>query len=168
MSTAALDVKVGSWDEPNEFAGLAHFCEHMLFIGSEKYPKMGYFDDLMASGAGYSNAYTESTNTNYYFEVTQEHFEKSLDAFAHFFIDPLFSQEAVSKEVNAVNSEYEIDVNSEDWKIVNLFSLLADSTHPASRFSIGNNEVLSKDGVVDALKEFYADKYSSNLMALAV
>lgn len=106
----------------------------------------------MASGGGYSNAYTESTNTNYYFEITIDHLEKALDAFAHFFIDPLFSDEAVGKERNAVNSEYEIDVNTEDWKVVNLFSLLADSNHPASRFSIGNNDVLAKDGVVDALR----------------
>lgn len=98
----------------------------MLFIGSKKYPKTGYFDDIMANGGGYSNAYTESTNTNYYFEITIDHLEKALDAFAHFFIDPLFSEDAVNKERNAVNSEYEIDVNTEDWKVVNLFSLLAD------------------------------------------
>lgn len=34
IASAALDVKAGSWNEPNEFPGLAHFCEHMLFIGS--------------------------------------------------------------------------------------------------------------------------------------
>lgn len=155
MASAALDVKAGSWNEPEAYPGLAHFCEHMLFIGSHKYPDVGYFDDLLAQGGGYSNAYTESTNTNYYLEVTADMLDKSLDAFAHFFIDPLFSEEAVAKERNAVNSEYEIDVNTEDWKVVNLFSLIADPKHPASRFSIGNNDVLAKDGVVDALKQFY-------------
>ena len=139
IASVSLDVGAGSWNEPNEYPGLAHFCEHMLFIGSEKYPQIGYFDDLLASGGGYSNAYTEATNTNYYFEVTKGILLQALDSFAHFFIDPLFSEEAVSKEVNAVNSEYEIDVNSEDWKIVNLFSLIAKKDHPASRFSIGNN-----------------------------
>lgn len=38
MASAAMDVKAGSWNEPDEYPGLAHFCEHMLFIGSEKYP----------------------------------------------------------------------------------------------------------------------------------
>ena len=142
IASVSLDVGAGSWNEPTEYPGLAHFCEHMLFIGSEKYPQIGYFDDLLASGGGYSNAYTEATNTNYYFEVTKGTLLQALDSFAHFFIDPLFSEEAVSKEVNAVNSEYEIDVNSEDWKIVNLFSLIAKKDHPASRFSIGNNQVL--------------------------
>lgn len=93
---------------------------------------------------------------------------KALDVFAHFFIDPLFNEDAVNKERNAVNSEYEIDVSSEEWKVINLFALLADPNHPASRFSIGNNEVLAKDGVVEALKKFYKDNYSSNIMSLAV
>lgn len=83
------------------------------------------------------------------------HLGKALDAFAHFFIDPLFNEDAVNKERNAVNSEYEIDVSTEDWKVVNLFALLADPKHPASRFSIGNNDVLAKEGVVEALKKFY-------------
>jgi insulysin len=122
----------------------------------------------MAKGGGSSNAYTEAQNTNYYFEITVNHLGKSLDAFAHFFIDPLFNEDAVNKERNAVNSEYEIDVSTEDWKVVNLFALLADPKHPASRFSIGNNDVLAKDGVVDALKKFYQDYYSSNVMSLAV
>ncbi|CAD8118614.1 unnamed protein product [Paramecium sonneborni] len=168
MASAAMDVKAGSWHEPNEYPGLAHFCEHMLFIGSQKYPQTGYFDDLMAKGGGSSNAYTEAQNTNYYFEITVNHLGKALDAFAHFFIDPLFSEDAVNKERNAVNSEYEIDVSTEDWKVVNLFALLADPKHPASRFSIGNNDVLAKEGVVEALKKFYQDNYSSNIMSLAV
>ncbi|CAD8204068.1 unnamed protein product [Paramecium octaurelia] len=168
MASAAMDVKAGSWNEPDEYPGLAHFCEHMLFIGSEKYPLTGFFDDLMAKGGGSSNAYTDDQNTNYYFEITVNHLGKALDAFAHFFIDPLFNEDAVNKERNAVNSEYEIDVSSEEWKVVNLFALLADPNHPASRFSIGNNEVLAKEGVVEALKKFYQDNYSSNIMSLAV
>lgn len=34
IASAAMDVKAGSWNEPYEYPGLAHFCEHMLFIGS--------------------------------------------------------------------------------------------------------------------------------------
>ncbi|CAK60147.1 unnamed protein product (macronuclear) [Paramecium tetraurelia] len=140
----------------------------MLFIGSEKYPQTEFFEDLMAKGGGIANAYTDDQNTNYYFEITVNNLGKALDVFAHFFIDPLFNEDAVNKERNAVNSEYEIDVSSEEWKVINLFALLADPNHPASRFSIGNNEVLAKDGVVEALKKFYKDNYSSNIMSLAV
>lgn len=58
----------------------------------------------------------------------------------------MFLTEAVNKEVNAVNSEYEIDVAADGWKIVNLFSLISSKKHPVSRFSIGNNDSLGKKG----------------------
>ena len=89
----------------------------MLFVGSVKYPRPDYFDELLAKGAGHSNAYTDATNTNYYFEITSQYLDKALDTFAHFFIDPLFNEDLIEREKNAVNSEYEIDVSSEDWKI---------------------------------------------------
>jgi insulysin len=48
----------GSWDEPNEYPGLAHFLEHMLFQGSATFPDSGYFEKLVASAGGSTNAYT--------------------------------------------------------------------------------------------------------------
>ncbi|CAD8135109.1 unnamed protein product [Paramecium pentaurelia] len=168
IASAALDVQVGSWNEPSEYPGLAHFCEHMLFVGSVKYPRPDYFDELLAKGSGSSNAYTDATNTNYYFEITSQYLDKALDTFAHFFIDPLFNEDLVEREKNAVNSEYEIDVSSEDWKIQNLFTLFADPKHPASRFSLGNNEVFEKQGIENELKSFFEQYYSSNIMSLVI
>ncbi|KAK6035998.1 peptidase, M16 family, partial [Cooperia oncophora] len=42
-SAAAMDVNVGSLMDPWELQGLAHFCEHMLFLGTDKYPKENEF-----------------------------------------------------------------------------------------------------------------------------
>lgn len=58
------------------------------------------------------------------------------------FVDPIFEQGAMSKESSAVNSEYEIDVNEDDWKIQNLLTVVTKSDHPMSRFSIGNHATL--------------------------
>jgi insulysin len=102
----------------------------MLFEGSKKYPDLGKFDDLVSATGGYTNAYTEATNTNYYFTVGTASLTKTLDVFSHFFIDPLFSNNAVEKEVNAVNSEYEIDTSGDSWKLMNIFTLISDKTHP--------------------------------------
>lgn len=115
---------------------------------------MGYFDDLVSSAGGYSNAYTDNTNTNYFFSIASNKLDKALKVinyliwlikvFSHFFIDPLFNEEAVNKEVDAVNSEYEIDVSDDSWKLFHLFSILSSESHPVSRFSIGNSETLKK------------------------
>jgi insulysin len=168
MSEAAMNVLAGSWDEPSTFPGLAHFLEHMLFQGSHTYPQNEYFDQLIESKGGETNAYTENSNTNFYFSVDTDTLERALTVFSHFFIDPMLSDDTVAKEVNAVNSEYEIDVSSDSWKIMNLISLLSDSKHPSSRFTIGNSDTLKQEGVIRALKDFYRNHYSSNQMALVV
>lgn len=128
---------------------------------------MDYFDTIVAKGAGYSNAFTDLGNTNYFFQSIGN-INKTIDVFANFFINPLFSEEGVHKERNAVNSEYEIDINTEEWKLQNFLSLIAKQSHPASRFTIGNNEVLNKPEIVDVLKSFYKTHYSSNIMAFAL
>lgn len=168
MAEASMNVQAGSWAEPDAFPGLAHFCEHMLFEGSTTYPEVGYFDQLVGAQGGYNNAYTEDGNTNYFFTVGESNLLKTLDVFSHFFIDPLFAEQAVAKEISAVNSEYEIDVNGDGWNLMNLFTLLSDKSHPASRFTIGSTATLTKDDVVQALKTFHAEHYSANLMTLAI
>jgi insulysin len=62
--------------------------------------------------------------------------------FSHFFIDPLLNPEMVEKESNAVNSEYEIAVSGDGWKILHLLNRVAKDSHPMSRFTIGNLESL--------------------------
>lgn len=65
--------------------------------------------------------------------------------FSHFFIDPLLSKDMVEKEANAVNSEYEIDVSGDGWKLMHLMTLLSNPDHPLSRFTIGNLDSLIKE-----------------------
>lgn len=64
-SAASLDVFVGSTLDPKPFFGTAHFLEHMLFMGSEKYPSENEYSEYIKDNGGYSNAYTSLTNTNY-------------------------------------------------------------------------------------------------------
>lgn len=54
----------------------------------------------------------------------------------------------MSREVNAVNSEYEIDVAEDSWKFYHLLALLSHQEHPLSRFMIGNTQSLSRRGVL--------------------
>lgn len=47
QAACALCVGVGSYSDPPEIQGLAHFVEHMVFMGSEKYPKENEFDSFI-------------------------------------------------------------------------------------------------------------------------
>jgi protease-3 len=58
---------VGSYHNPPNMPGLAHFLEHMLFRGSQKYPEVELFVDLIKKNNGIFNAYTASEETNYFF-----------------------------------------------------------------------------------------------------
>lgn len=57
-SAASLDVRVGSALEPKTRHGLAHFCEHMLFMGTEKYPIENEYSEYLKNNGGHANAYT--------------------------------------------------------------------------------------------------------------
>lgn len=90
VSAASVSVEVGSLDNPEDRQGLAHFLEHMLFLGTEKFPDVDEYSTYLKNYGGYSNAYTAPDHTNYQFQVLPDGFEGALDRFSQFFISPLF------------------------------------------------------------------------------
>ncbi|KAL0339659.1 UNVERIFIED_CONTAM: Insulin-degrading enzyme-like 1, peroxisomal, partial [Sesamum radiatum] len=101
---ASMDVRVGSFSDPEGLEGLAHFLEHMLFYASEKYPLEDSYSKYITEHGGSTNAFTSSEHTNYYFDVNPDCFEEAMDRFAQFFIKPLMSADATMREIKAVDS----------------------------------------------------------------
>ncbi|XP_063047624.1 insulin-degrading enzyme isoform X2 [Engraulis encrasicolus] len=173
-SSAALDVHIGSLSDPCNISGLAHFCEHMLFLGTKKYPKENEYSQFLSEHAGSSNAFTSGEHTNYYFDVSHEHLEGALDRFAQFFLCPLFDESCKDREVNAVDSEHEKNLMNDAWRLFQLEKATGNANHPFSKFGTGNKLTLetrpSKDGidVRQELLKFHSTFYSSNLMGLCV
>ena len=88
-SCAALDVHVGCTLDKKPLYGTAHFLEHMLFMGTKKYPSENEYSEFITNNGGYSNAFTSLTDTNYHFECSNEAYGEALDRFAQFFLSPL-------------------------------------------------------------------------------
>ena len=105
-SYVMVSVNVGNSSDPMEYQGLAHFLEHMLFLGSKKYPGENEFEKFLNENGGFSNAYTDTFETVYYFSVFNNKLEKAIDMFSRFFIDPLFDEDSVNREINAIESEH--------------------------------------------------------------
>jgi insulysin len=164
-AAASLVVFRGSYHEPQEFPGLAHFLEHMLFIGTEKYPEVDGYQEFIARHGGSSNAYTAGDHTNYFFDVQPGYFQAAMDRFAQFFISPLFAAEYVEREKNAVHSEYQLQLKADNWRGSAVLREVINPAHPQARFNIGSLETLG-DGVGEALLEFFATGYSADQMAL--
>ncbi len=164
-SAAALAVYRGSYHEPDNRAGLAHFLEHMLFIQTEKYPEIDGFQEFIAANGGSSNAYTASDHTNYFFDVRPEGFSEALDRFAHFFINPIISAEYADREKNAVHSEYQMQIRDDGWRANQVTRQALNPAHPARRFYIGSLETLAGDIQADLIK-FFEEEYSADQMGL--
>jgi len=95
---------------------MAHFLEHMIFMGSKNYPKAGEFDEFISKNSGSSNAFTDWLETNYYFDCSNAAFYETLDRFVDLMDSPLFSKDHADKEKNAVDSEYNLGYKSDYWR----------------------------------------------------
>lgn len=62
-AAAAMTVDVGHMSDPENLPGLAHFCEHMLFLGTKKYPNENAYSTYLSENGGTSNASTYADNT---------------------------------------------------------------------------------------------------------
>ncbi|XP_065364663.1 nardilysin-like [Calliphora vicina] len=169
LSAVALMVDVGSFIQPREFQGLAHFLEHMIFMGSKKYPKENSFDTHLTKYGGSNNACTDSEDTLYYFEVPEKHLDSSMDYFAAQLKEPLLIEDSMTREREAVESEYQLIVNNDEIRRNLLIQSLANENYPHENFTWGNLKSLKEDIESDQelhrnLHEFYKRHYSSHRM----
>jgi secreted Zn-dependent insulinase-like peptidase len=169
--SASLAVNVGSFQDPRDQQGLAHFLEHMLFLGTEKYPEPGDYQSYVNTHGGSNNAYTSSDTTNYFFDIKPSAYEGALDRFAQFFTTPLFSEYLTQREKNAVDSEYKAKLKDESRRNNQAFKTLLNNNHPYSGFSVGNLDTL-KDRPENPLRQqllsLYKEYYFSENMALVL
>ena len=169
-SAAALSVGVGLLHDPMTQQGMAHYLEHMLFLGTERFPDTNEYSEFMTKNGGAHNAYTWLDITNYMFKVNNGAFEEGLDRFSDFFKAPKLYPEYTEKEKNAVNAEWsmrrELDFFGQ-FKLAR--KMMGD--HPANRFLIGNLETLGdKEGsnLHQETVAFFDKYYSSNIMKVAL
>ena len=170
-AAAALDLYVGSYQNPIQRQGLAHFLEHMLFLGTKQYPQPGAYQTFISEHGGSHNASTGLEHTNYFFDVNADHLSDALDRFAPFFTDPLFDPSYVDRERNAVESEYQLKYKNDSRRQWDVLREIANPKHPLSKFNVGNLDTLADNQFSDVrteLIDFYHKYYSANLMTLVV
>lgn len=172
-SAATIVVKAGSLAEPENFLGLAHYLEHILFLGSKKFPNPEDFEGFLERHGGSSNAETEDLRTSFYFNIQPENFEAALERLADFFISPIFNPDFLEKERLAVDSEYRLNVPNEASRSEAILSQIFNPSHPKSRFSYGNVETLpgpnqTLSQLRDAAIQFYERYYTVENMILVV
>lgn len=174
LAAACLTVSVGSMADPPEVRGLAHYLEHMLFMGSTKYPDENEFEAFLSTHGGYSNGATECETTRYLFEVGSSHLAPALDMFANFFVSPLLKKDAMERELRAVESEFNRAKNNDYVRLQQVQCETCAPGHPYDSFSWGNARSLfdiPQEKGVDVratMQGFFDQHYSAHLMKLCV
>ncbi|XP_075101530.1 insulin-degrading enzyme-like 1, peroxisomal [Nicotiana tabacum] len=171
---ASMGVPVGYYSDPKGLEGLAHFLEHMLFYASEKYPVENSYSKYITQHGGSTNAFTSSENTNFHFDINADCFEEALDRFAQFFIKPLMSPDATTREIKAVDSENQNNLLSDGHRVYQLQKHLSAKDHPYHKFGTGSWDTLEVQpkarglNTREELLKFYEENYSASLMHLVV
>lgn len=172
IAAVALCVGSGCFNDPRDVQGMSHFLEHMIFMGSEKYPKENEFDQFESLHGGFDNAYTECEHTLFHFDIIEKHLAGALDRFTQFFISPLMSIESMEREMEAVESEFQSNAIDDEVRVAQIYCSLVVNTHPASNFIWGNLDTLkheiSKEKLYEKLHVFKKRNYVAEKMFLCI
>ncbi len=165
--SVSLTVGAGSYNEGNTY-GLAHFLEHMLFLGNEKFKKEDAFQLFVNKNGGMCNAYTSGDHTCYFYTIRPSLFNKSLEMFGHMFINPLLTMSSIKKEINSVDSEHHKNLLSDDWRALQVLKKACNTNNPFSNFSTGNFETLNIPNIRNKLLNFFDTYYIPSNMRLVI
>ncbi|WP_086830728.1 insulinase family protein [Halomonas aestuarii] len=172
-AAASLNVDVGSAHDPEDLAGLAHFLEHMLFLGTDAYPESDAYQGYLSRHGGSHNAFTAPLDTNYFFDIEPDALAGALDRFSRFFVAPLFNADRLESERNVVHSEYQARLRDDGRRAQDVLDQLLNPDHPATGFSVGSRETLAdrpegEPSLRERVIDFYESHYDANVMHLAV
>ena len=161
-SGASLTVSVGSFNDPSDFPGLAHLCEHMTFYGKKKTSESMQLAKYVSTHDGDYNALTKEEQTTFTFFIQTKFFGHSLSYFAEMLANPAFDPLCLQNEILAVDQEYQQNFCSDEWTVWELLKLVTNSNSSFHKFHHGNMKSLNRSGVLTELKKFYSQYYTAN------
>ncbi|WP_337177851.1 pitrilysin family protein [Paludisphaera sp.] len=148
---------VGSYDEPPGKTGIAHFLEHMLFKGTERFPK-GSIDQLAFVAGGQANADTGEDRTHYWFSLPADRWELALEVEADRMTSARFDPREVEAERQVVGEERARDAESALSRLDQTHQALTFLRHPYRNPVLGWPRDLASISVED-LEAFYRRHY---------
>ena len=169
-SAATLSIGVGAFQDPEEAQGIAHFLEHMIFMGSKKYKSPNEYMEFISQNGGSTNAFTAAEQTTYLFSINSKKFAPALDRLSSAIMEPLFDGTMVEKEINAVNSEWLKSRQTDTFIQQRSLALTGNPSHPRVKLGVGNKETLgtNEEQLLGSLRDFHNKYYSANLMKLVL
>jgi coenzyme PQQ biosynthesis probable peptidase PqqF len=169
-SAAALRVSAGSHDVPLAWPGLAHFLEHLLFLGTERFPAGEGLMAYVQSHGGQVNASTRERTTDFFFELPTRAFSAGLERLSDMLAKPRMNLDDQLREREVLQAEFV--AWSQDPAAQRQFALYEGlpADHPLRGFHAGNRHSLKVEDPAfqQALKDFHQQFYQTGQMTLSL
>ncbi|WP_341521578.1 pyrroloquinoline quinone biosynthesis protein PqqF [Pseudomonas sp. G.S.17] len=169
-AAASLRVAAGSHDVPLAWPGLAHFLEHLFFLGTERYADDQKLMTFVQRNGGQLNASTRERTTDFFFELPLAAFGEGLDRLCEMLAHPRMTLEDQLREREVLHAEF--IAWSRDAKAREQIRLLDPicANHPLKAFHAGNRFSLPvpRQAFQQALRDFYQRFYQAGQMTLCL
>ncbi len=131
--------------------GLAHFCEHVTFKGTERRSSLQILNSLEQVG-GDLNAFTNKEDTVFYAAVLKDHLSRAIDVLTDMVFHSTYPQQEIDKEIEVICDEIESYNDSPAELIFDDFENILFAGHPLGHNILGNADRLRQYSTADALR----------------
>lgn len=159
-------VKTGAVNESDEYAGISHFIEHMMFKGTSSRSAKQIAEDIDRIG-GHMNAFTAKEATCYYVKSISEHLFTSMDVIIDMLTDSVFDSEEMDRERNVILEEIKMTEDSPDELAQDMITELVNRGNLLSRSIIGTPETLARIDR-DVMVDYYRREYTTDSIVVAI
>ena len=144
-------IAAGTRNEMPGEEGLAHFCEHMTFKGTERRHALQIINALESVG-GELNAFTNKEDTVFYAAISKEHFMQAVDVLTDIVFHSTYPQQEIEKEVEVICDEIESYNDSPAELIYDEFENILFEGHPLGHNILGQADQIRQYTTADALR----------------
>ncbi|MGK7874491.1 MAG: M16 family metallopeptidase [Xenococcaceae cyanobacterium] len=159
-------VRAGAIAEPDDWSGMAHFLEHMLFKGTKRIAP-GRFDQVIENSGGITNAATAHDYAHFFLTTAAQYLPDTLPYLADILLHPAIPEEEFSRERNVILEEIRSSYDDPDWLG---FQALCESIyqrHPYGRSILGN-EVQLMEYSPHQMRCFHQTHYQPENMTVVI
>ncbi|MEB0079380.1 pyrroloquinoline quinone biosynthesis protein PqqF [Pseudomonas sp. CCI3.2] len=167
---AALRVAAGSHDVPTQWPGLAHFLEHLFFLGTERFPADDSLMAFVQRHGGLVNASTRERTTDFFFELPQSVFAQGVERLCEMLSHPRLALADQRREREVLHAEFIAWSQDTEARYQTTLLQPLSARHPLRAFHAGNRYSLPvpRQAFQQALQDFYRHFYHSGQMILSL
>ncbi|MDD1016971.1 pyrroloquinoline quinone biosynthesis protein PqqF [Pseudomonas rubra] len=167
---AAVRVRAGSHDAPRAWPGLAHFLEHLFFLGNQRFVLEDGLMRYVQHHGGQVNASTRERTTEFFFEVPPAAFAGGLERLCEMLAQPCFELERQLREREVIHAEFIAWSRSSQAQRQFVLLQSAGNEHPLSAFHAGNRYSLQvqSQAFQAALRDFHQRFYHAGQITLSL